>query len=80
MSEKIDFDGQKVCCPQCGSPAIRKTTLGGTTYFVSVIESVLDSYFDTKDGIDDFIRDRLLRAERIISSLRREIEQMRDRP
>ena len=66
-----DFEGEKTICSLCGAPVFRRRMASGTVYLVSILEEVLASYFDTHEEVDNFLKDRIQRAERIIVDLRK---------
>lgn len=73
---KNPFDeenGKRGACPQCGSPVVRFRNMNGSRYCIGVTETMLMEYFQSRKDIDDFVADRLQRAERIIVQLRREL-------
>lgn len=69
-----NFDGgKKSTCPTCGAAIVRFETKEGSVIRFPVSDKRMYDYFASRDDINDFIFDRLLRAERIISRLRAEI-------
>ena len=64
--------------PVCGGPVVLHTSHGGTSYYMPVSEEAFQKMMDVRQT-DEFIRDRLLRAERIITQLRRELSECRDK-
>jgi len=77
MSERNDFsEGKKEACEHCGAPTVRFMAFDGTHYCVAVSNKAIFDYLGNKNDIDDFILDRLMRAERIIVDLRKQIKDM----
>lgn len=63
-------------CELCGGPVILKATPTGTRFRIPVADTVLNQMMDHPE-VDQFIRERLQRAERIIIELREEKEVLR---
>lgn len=59
-------------CELCGGPVVVQGSLTGTRYYVPVAEEALQKMMDGEQT-DNFIRDRLRRAEKIIDRLREEL-------
>lgn len=63
------------CCPACGGPVAPHETIGGTRYLIAVSDHLLQEIM-TRQAVDQFVRDRLQRAEKIIVSLREKVRSL----
>ena len=65
-------------CEICGGPVIIEGNDEGTNWYTPILEKDLNRFMDTR-GTDEFIRDRLFRAEKIIINLRQQLNECKDR-
>lgn len=61
-------------CELCGGPVVVQGSITGTRYYVSVAEESIQRVMNQIQA-DNFLRDRLRRAEVIIDNLRKELGQ-----
>lgn len=71
MTEEIN----PTCCEFCGSMVSKQRALDGARYYIPVADPAMFASIGKKDDIDFFIYDRLIRAEKIITDLRKQLEQ-----
>ena len=64
------------CCEYCGGMVEKKRMLTGAKYSVPVSDEAMFIAAGINPQIDFFIYDRLLRAERIINDLRRQVDEL----
>lgn len=68
----------RICaCPSCGGACVPKKTLDGSRYFIALSNSALQEWM-TANSADEFVRDRLQRAEKIIIDLRAEVARLKN--
>lgn len=71
-----DFEKIRACA-LCGSAVLLERTNSGTSYYVPVDMAWLDRVMKI-NGSDEFILDRLRRAESIITQLRKEVADLKN--
>lgn len=72
MVDQITQDVEEICCcPTCGNLAAMQGR--GTRFYTPVACEYLDTLMD-KNSTDAYILDRLRRAEKIITALRKELK------
>lgn len=75
MTDKPELEKPVEACENCGSAVVSARTIDGARYVIAVqdghILPLLEEY-----GADEFISDRLRRAERIIMQLRQRVREL----
>ncbi len=67
-------DINPMCCEFCGGLVSRHKTIDGARYSIPVSDPAMFMTLDRREDINVFIYDRLRRAEKIITDLRKQLD------